>query len=133
MFDSKGHDLVIEAMALAPSIRVVFVGGDILGARFDELMELARVKGVSDRLTVTGYLPDEEYAQQLAAADLGVCAFGPNKSASGWLPALIAADCPIRASAIPRGSGVQRHRAWVGSHIRPFDAKGFLRSASRSS
>ena len=101
MFDSKGHDLVIEAMALAPSIRVVFVGGDILGARFDQLMELARVKGVSDRLTVTGYLPDEEYAQQLAAADLGVCAFGPNKSASCSLPALIAADCPILASAIP--------------------------------
>ena len=101
MFHGKGHDLVIEAMVHAPNIRVVFVGGNSLRARVDELMDLARVRGVHDRLTITGYLPDEEYARQLAAADLGVCAFSSNKSASGSLPALIAADCPILASAVP--------------------------------
>ena len=101
MFHGKGHDLVVEAMVHAPSIRVVFVGGDSLKARVDQLMDFARLKGVRDRLTVTGYLPDEEYAQQLAAGDLAVCAFSSNKSASGSIPALIAADCPILASAIP--------------------------------
>jgi glycosyltransferase involved in cell wall biosynthesis len=101
MFPSKGHELVIEAMVHAPSIRVVFVGGNSPGTRVDELMDLARAKGVRDRLTVTGFLPDEEYARQLAAGDLAVCAFGPNKSASGSLAALVAADCPILASDIP--------------------------------
>ena len=105
MFQSKGHDLVIEAMALLPEIRVLFVGGASLGhygrVKFAELMELARARGVADRLQVTGFLPDAEYIRQLAAARLAVCAFDVNKSASSSLSTLIAVDCPILASDIP--------------------------------
>jgi glycosyltransferase involved in cell wall biosynthesis len=102
---SKGHELLLEAMPLLPEIEVIFVGGPSPAAhasdRRSHLMELAKRKGVHDRLRVTGYLPEDEYRRYLLTADLAVCPFPGNKSASGSLSSLIAAVCPTLASDIP--------------------------------
>jgi len=105
IFHSKGHELVVEAMVRLPDVRVVFVGGKSLAgfetSHFARLMDLARERGVHDRLEVTGYLPESEYRQRLAEADLAVCPFDENKSASGSLSSLIASGVPVLASDIP--------------------------------
>jgi glycosyltransferase involved in cell wall biosynthesis len=105
ILNSKGHHLLLEAMKLLPDVRVVFLGGHGVGSsayeHYSRVMSLARDKGVKDRLEVTGYLPDEEFQRRLSMADLAVCPFGEQKSASGSLSALIAAGCPILASDIP--------------------------------
>lgn len=104
IFGSKGHELVLEAMPLLPDVKVIFLGGASIGsspALRDRLLELARRKGVENRLEVTGYLPDTEYVDRIHGADLGLCPFTVDKSGSGTLSALIAAGCPILASDIP--------------------------------
>jgi glycosyltransferase involved in cell wall biosynthesis len=121
IFGSKGHQILLEAMPLFPDIKVVFVGGQSLSSLGSEhytwVMNLARQKGVHDRLEVTGYLPDEEYQRYLAAADLAVCPFYRHKSASGSLSSLIAAGCPILASDIPL---VAEYNAMVPGAISTF-------------
>ena len=105
IFRSKGHLLMIEAMSELPDVSVIFVGGARLGVGGDDvcaqLMALARARGVDGRLRVTGYLTEPEYQRYLSSADLAVCPFEPDKSASGSLSTLIAASCPILASDIP--------------------------------
>lgn len=102
---SKGHGLVLEAMRLVPEVKVVFVGGSSLetgaGVYHSEMMTLAREIGVEDRLEVTGYVSDTEYYRRIATADLALCPFMGDKSASGSLSSLIAVGCPILASEIP--------------------------------
>jgi len=102
---SKGHRIVLEAMRLVPEVKVVFVGGPSLetgaGLYHSEIMTLARQCGVEDRLEFTGYVSDVEYYRRLAAADLAICPFSADKSASGSLSSLIAVGCPILASDIP--------------------------------
>jgi glycosyltransferase involved in cell wall biosynthesis len=103
IFGSKGHALVVEAMPLVPEVKVVFLGGPSIGSspmHRDRLLELARRNGVQDRLEVTGYLPDAEYLDRIYNADLGLCPFSADKSASGSLATLIAAGCPVLASDI---------------------------------
>jgi glycosyltransferase involved in cell wall biosynthesis len=105
IFKSKGHRLMVEAMPELPGIKVVFVGGPSLdgGGReqSDRLLQAARDRGVADRLSITGFLPEEEYQRHLSEADLAVCPFDRAKAASGSIPALIAAGCPILASDVP--------------------------------
>jgi glycosyltransferase involved in cell wall biosynthesis len=105
IFNSKGHRILIQAMPFMPDVRVVFVGGPVLGAAGSEsdlrLMSFAREKGVEDRLEITGYLQDDEFRRRLTTADLAVCPFEELKSASGSLSSLIAAGCPVLASEVP--------------------------------
>lgn len=105
IFKNKGYDVMIEALARLPDVRLVLVGGPRLGASGSQtltrLMNVAREHGVADRLWVTGYLAEEEYQRQLGDADLAVCPFEPDKSASGSLGSLIAAGCPVLASDVP--------------------------------
>ncbi len=102
---SKGHDLLLDAMKLLPDVRVAFVGGQGVGAsgreQYSQVIDLLREKGIIDRVEVTGYLPDEEFRRRLSMADLAVCSFREDKSASGSLSSLIAAGCPVLASDIP--------------------------------
>jgi len=105
IFKNKGYEVMIEALARLPDVRLVLVGGARLGASGSQtltrLMDVAREHGVTDRLRVTGYLAEEDYQQQLGDADLAVCPFEPDKSASGSLGSLIAAGCPVLASDVP--------------------------------
>ena len=135
LFNSKGHPLLIKAIPLIPDVRVVFVGGQGVGAAGSEnymrVMNLVREKGVQDRVEVTGYLQDEEFQRQLSTADLAVCAFEERKSASGSLSALIAAGCPVLASDI---SLIAEYNALVPGAIptfSPFTAEALAASIGR--
>jgi glycosyltransferase involved in cell wall biosynthesis len=105
IFKNKGYDVMIKALALLPHVELVLVGGPRLGAAGSEtlsrLMEVAREHRVADRLHVTGYLAEEEYQKQLGDAELAVCPFEADKSASGSLGSIIAAGCPVLASDVP--------------------------------
>lgn len=102
---SKGHALILEAMRDLPDVHLVFVGGTSVEGASSEyktrLMGIAERAGVEHRLEVTGYLNDDEYYRRLAEADLAVCAFYSEKSASGSLASLIATGTPILASDVP--------------------------------
>ena len=102
---SKGHHLLLDAMKLLPDVRVVFVGGPGVGAagreQYSQITSRLREMGIEDRVEVTGYLSDDEFWRRLRMADLAVCPFIENKSASGSLSTLIAAGCPVLASDIP--------------------------------
>lgn len=96
----KGHDLVVEALPqLSNDVRAVFAGepgrdsphyANHLHARADQL-------GVTSRMQITGYLPEAQLNQYLAATDLALCPFR-QVSASGTLATWIGADRPILAS-----------------------------------
>jgi glycosyltransferase involved in cell wall biosynthesis len=105
VLNAKGHDLLLDAMKLLPDVRVAFVGGQGVGAsgreQYSQVISLLQEKGVIDQVEVTGYLPDEEFRRRLSMADLAVCPFREDKSASGSLSSLIAAGCPVLASDIP--------------------------------
>jgi len=120
IFGSKGHELVLEAMPLIPEVKVIFLGGPSIEsspALRDRLLEIARRKGVQNRLEVTGYLPDNEYLDRIFGADLGLCPFTVEKSGSSTLATLIAAGCPILASDIPL---IAEHNAIVRGAIPTF-------------
>lgn len=103
IFRGKGHGLMLEAMRELPDVSVVFLGGPSLGgtAEHSRVVRLAEQLGVTDRLKITGYLPEADYQQYLMTADLAVCPFEETKSASSSIASLIAAGCPILASDIP--------------------------------
>ncbi|HEY7203345.1 MAG TPA: glycosyltransferase [Methylomirabilota bacterium] len=105
IFKNKGYEVMLHALARLPDVELVLVGGPRLGASgsqtLSQLMSLARDHDVAGRVRVTGYLAEEEYQTYLAEADLAVCPFEPDKSASGSLNSLIAAGCPVLASDVP--------------------------------
>jgi glycosyltransferase involved in cell wall biosynthesis len=105
IFKGKGHEIILNTLPLLPDVKLIFLGGpgfdSAASEYYSHLRALAHRNGIQDRVEMTGYLPDEEYYRRLAAADLAICPFSEDKSASGSLSSLIAVECPILASAIP--------------------------------
>jgi glycosyltransferase involved in cell wall biosynthesis len=100
----KGHQLVISAISKLPQhVKVIFAGGVSPGQEnfLQQLLSLARSEGVSDRLSITGYLPEEDLELYLTATDLAICPF-ESFSASGSLSTWISIACPILAYALPQ-------------------------------
>jgi glycosyltransferase involved in cell wall biosynthesis len=91
-------------------------------------MRVTHKNGVADRLTVTGYLPDEEYLSRLMSADLAVCAFEPHKSASGSLSTLIAVGWPILASETPLIAAYNAISPGAISTFSPFTPEALARA-----
>jgi glycosyltransferase involved in cell wall biosynthesis len=84
---------VIRALAAArrrcPDLRLVLVGQQ--GAKFDVMEEAAKA-GVAECVTVTGYVPDSDVPNYLAAADICVCLRWPTnrETSASWLRCLAA-------------------------------------------
>jgi glycosyltransferase involved in cell wall biosynthesis len=100
----KGYKLMVETMPKLPQeVKVVFAGGPSPGNEefVQELMQLAKERGVGDRLRITGYLSEEELEQYLVATDLAVCPF-KSFSASGSLSNWLSVACPILAYDLPQ-------------------------------
>jgi glycosyltransferase involved in cell wall biosynthesis len=100
----KGHQLMISAISKLPQhVKVIFAGGASPGQEnfLQQLLSLATSEGVSDRLSVTGYLPEEDLELYLMATDLAICPF-ESFSASGSLSTWISVACPILAYALPQ-------------------------------
>jgi glycosyltransferase involved in cell wall biosynthesis len=99
----KGHRLVLEALReLPPDVMAIFAGAPIEGreVRGDELRDYAAELGVADRARFTGYIPDEELEQVMAATDVAVCPFR-DISASGSVSTWISTGRPIVSSDLP--------------------------------
>jgi glycosyltransferase involved in cell wall biosynthesis len=63
----KGHDVVIDAVARLPAVRLIIVGD---GPLRSQLAARARALGIADRVHLTGSLPQEDLAKFYAAADV---------------------------------------------------------------
>jgi glycosyltransferase involved in cell wall biosynthesis len=104
IFPGKGHHLMVEAISELPSdVIVVFAGGLCPGNEkyYNEIHETAVMKGVSHRLRVTGYLPEDELICYLIATHLAVCPF-MRLSASGSLSTWISTGRPLLSSDLPQ-------------------------------
>lgn len=112
----KGHAVAIDILRRLGDDHVLwFVGsaGDDQ-AYLQDLLTLARERGVESRLEVTGFVSDEDMADRLAALDVGLCAYS-DASASASLSTLLAAGRPVVASDLPMS---RDHAAMVPDAIR---------------
>jgi glycosyltransferase involved in cell wall biosynthesis len=104
IYDGKGHPLLVEALPHLPqTVKVVFAGG--VAPKSERYMQglekrMEELK-VSDRITITGYLPNQDLNEYLMAADLALCPF-TSMAASGSVATWIALGRPILASKLPQ-------------------------------
>jgi glycosyltransferase involved in cell wall biosynthesis len=85
----------VSAVArLVPSVHLLLVGSPV--DHYDALGE-ARALGIADRVTVTGYVPDDEVAACLAATDVCLCLRWPTgrETSASWLRALAAGRATV--------------------------------------
>lgn len=68
LYPWKGVDVLIEALSLAPEVKVRIVGGQPGEQDRARLETLARDRGVSERVTFTGWLPPSQVAAELQQA-----------------------------------------------------------------
>ena len=70
LYPWKGVDVFVRALALAPHVRGLIVGGHPGEADRARVESLARELGLGGRLTITGLVPPHEVRQRLAVADV---------------------------------------------------------------
>ena len=106
----KGFEHLIRASRYLPSDVHVVIGGH--GDLFDELNRLVRAEGLSDRVTLTGRIPQAELPALYAAAEIFCLPSIVRAEAFGVvLLEAMAASLPVVATEI-EGSGVP----WVNQH-----------------
>jgi glycosyltransferase involved in cell wall biosynthesis len=130
IYPPKGHQLLVEALPELPQdVKVVFAGGPSAGyeSLVDDLIALAKVKGVDERLHVTGYLSEEELEKYLIATDLAVCPFS-RFSASGSLSTWISVARPILASDSPQVAEYHRLEPDVIKTFKPYTPSALAQS-----
>jgi len=104
VYRSKGHSTLLNALSLlSEDYKVVFAGGmapnqDAFKRELDLQIKQLRL---GDRVTFTGYLPEDKLELYLAATDLAVCPF-KIASASGSLSTWISMERPTLAHALPQ-------------------------------
>lgn len=84
LVESKGHDLVIRALALLPDMHLAIIGE---GPEKQALQQLASSLGVAGRIEFLGSLPQSELPRYYSAADALVLA----SSREGWANVLLEA------------------------------------------
>jgi glycosyltransferase involved in cell wall biosynthesis len=70
LYPWKGVDVFVRALALAPDVRGLIVGGHPGETDRARVESLARELGLGGRLTITGLVPPHEVRQRLAVADV---------------------------------------------------------------
>jgi glycosyltransferase involved in cell wall biosynthesis len=70
LYPWKGVDVFVRALALAPNVRGLIVGGHPGEADRARVESLARELGLGGRLTITGLVPPHEVRRRLAVADV---------------------------------------------------------------
>lgn len=103
----KGFTHLVDAMALLPEDYHLVIGGT--GPLYDSLLAQIRENGLEDRITLEGYIPDEDLAAWFGACDCFVLTSTMKTEAFGIVQ-IEAMSChkPVVATRIP-GSGV----SWV--------------------
>ncbi|QWR78047.1 glycosyltransferase family 4 protein [Candidatus Magnetomonas plexicatena] len=127
LYKWKGIDLLIEAMRYLPDETLVIAGG---GGRLDELKQLVKHLGLSERVTFTGHLPHNKITELLKDAKLS---FIPNiqSEISKYTSPLkmfeyMAAGVPIVAANLPGISEVLQH-GQNALLFTPGDVEGLVR------
>ncbi|NLH99977.1 MAG: glycosyltransferase [Chthonomonadales bacterium] len=107
----KGYGLAIEALSmLPPNVRLILAGGrhpDDRTTYADEIERTVTRAGLADRVTITGYLSDEQSATVMAATDLVLAPF-EESSGSGSLAYAFSCGKPVVASAIAPNVEINR-------------------------
>lgn len=117
----KGYELALQTIAAMPADAVLVIAG---GARvpeeqpyLDELQATIAVQGLSDRVVITGYVPDGELAGAMASAELVLV---PHTRATGsysvTIPlahgrAIIASDLACFRDIAADGGGIRLFRS----------------------
>lgn len=96
----KGHDIVIDAIAALPGVRLTIAGEGPERARL--AAQIARL-GLSDRVTLLGSVAHGELPALLAAADVMALASSSEGLANAWVEAL-ASGTPV---VIPDAGGAR--------------------------
>jgi teichuronic acid biosynthesis glycosyltransferase TuaC len=92
----KGHDIVIQALAQLPGVRLRIAGE---GRERKRLQKLAKTVGVSERVSFIGVLSQEELSIQYGSADALILASG----SEGWPNVLLesmACGTPVIATRV---------------------------------
>ena len=81
---SKGYEVALEALAgLPPEVALVFAGGprtEDMAPYADQLRARIAAAGLEGRVRITGFLPDEQVAEAMAASDIVIA---PHTQATG--------------------------------------------------
>jgi glycosyltransferase involved in cell wall biosynthesis len=87
----KGHDVVIEAVAMLPGVSLLIAGHGADRARLEAL--IART-GTTDRIRLLGSVPHTDIPELIAAADIMALASSSEGLANAWVESL-ACGTPI--------------------------------------
>ncbi len=104
LVERKGIDTAIEALPQLPGVELVVAGGpvrDVLGkdAEYRRLRDIARARGVADRVVFTGAVPRAQVPALIRSADVAVCT--PWYEPFGITPLeAMACGVPVVASAV---------------------------------
>jgi glycosyltransferase involved in cell wall biosynthesis len=106
LYPWKGVDVLLSALAELPHVQARIVGGQPGETDHVRLDRVARDKGVSDRVTFTGWLPPASVAAELARAHALVLPNTPTLTSERYTSPLklfeyLAAGRPIVASDLP--------------------------------
>ena len=96
----KHYELAIRLLALLePDFELWLIGSapNDGSAYLEALTTLSEELGVSERMTVTGYISDDQLALRIAALDVGLCPYR-DASASGSMATLLSARRPVVAN-----------------------------------
>ncbi len=117
---------LVEAMA--PRLALLLLGGDRPGHRMAPGLEAEiRRRGLSDRVRITGYLPEAELASRLAACDFFLCPMR-FKSSTASVLRLFRQGRPILVPELP----LTRYLADEGAPIRLYSGAGGLRALAEA-
>ncbi|MEM9155386.1 MAG: glycosyltransferase [Cyanobacteria bacterium P01_F01_bin.33] len=119
----KGHAIAIEALSELPENYTLVIAGGVTPDPDSKdyltyLQNLISKKNLDDRVTITGYLNDDEFEQFLAATDIAVCPF-KTFSASGSLSSWISAGVRTIAFSLPQ---IEEYNSLVHGSIRTFSS-----------
>ena len=129
----KGHVLLVNAATKLPeNIVVVFAGGALpeQAGYLTQILDGARAAGMAHRIRVTGYLPEHELEQYLAATDLAVCPFTA-VSASGSLSTWLSVQKPVLASDLPQITEYNAIEPGAIATFRPYTAVALAEGTCR--
>jgi glycosyltransferase involved in cell wall biosynthesis len=99
-------DVFVRALALAPGLRGLIVGGHPGEADLARVERIAREAGVTDRLTITGLVPPRDVTRYLAQADVLVLPNTPSAISERYTSPLklfeyLTLGKPVAASDLP--------------------------------
>ena len=114
LYPWKGVDVLLHALAELPGVQARIVGGQPGETDHGRLDGLARNKGVSDRVTFTGWLPPASVIAELARAHALILPNTPTHTSERYTSPLklfeyLAAGRPIVASDLAALREVLRH------------------------